>query len=62
MSVYVIMHKGTVLKGLFFTNIQKARNWIKFNYPKRTFKEPKENVFVCQNYGSKFEIVELKEY
>ena len=59
---FVIMHKGAVNKNIFFSNIEQARNWITFNYPKRRFKEPHENVFVCSNYGTKFEIVEIRHF
>ena len=61
-SAFVIMHKGAVYKNIFFSGVEQARNWIKFNYPKRRFKEPQENVFVCSNYGTKFEVVEIKHF
>ena len=61
-SAFVIMHKGAVNKNIFFSNIEQARNWIKFNYPKRRFKEPRENVFVCSKYGTKLEIVEIRHF
>ena len=61
-SAFVIMHKGAVNKNIFFSNIEQARNWITFNYPKRRFKEQHENVFVCSNYGTKFEIVEIRHF
>jgi hypothetical protein len=59
---FVIMHKGEVHKGLFFNKCEQARNWVKFNYPKKTFKEPQLNVFVCNRQGTTFKIVELKHY
>ena len=61
-SAFVIMHKGAVNKNIFFSNVEHARNWIKFNYPKRRFKEPQENVFVCLNYGTTFKIVEIRHF
>ena len=61
-SAFVIMHKGAVNKNIFFSNVEQARNWIKFNYPKRRFKEPQENVFVCSNYGTTFKIVEIRHF
>ena len=61
-SAFVIMHKGAVNKNIFFSSIEQARNWIKFNYPKRRFKEPRENVFVCSNYGTTFKIVEIRHF
>lgn len=61
-SVFVIMHKGVVNKNIFFSNAEQARNWIKFNYPKRRFKEPQENVFVCSNYGTTLKIVEIRHF
>jgi hypothetical protein len=61
-SAFVIMHKGAVNKNIFFSNVEQARNWIKFNYPKRRFKEPEENVFVCSNYGTTFKIVEIRHF
>ena len=59
-KAFVIMHKGSVNKNVFFSSVEQARNWIGFNYPKRRFKEPEENVFVCSNYGTTFKIVEIR--
>lgn len=58
--VTVIMHKGEVWKGLYFDNPERARNTLKFHYPKRTFKEPQRNKLVCAHYGTTFIVTELK--
>ena len=58
-SAFVIMFQKKPLKNILFQSDKEARNYIKMQNPKRTFKEPKENVFVCSRYGTTFEIVEL---
>jgi hypothetical protein len=58
-SAFVIMYQKKPLKNILFPSCDEARNYIKMQHPKRTFKEPKENVFVCSRYGTTFEIVEL---
>jgi hypothetical protein len=58
-SVFIIMHKKVVYKGVFFTSAEEARNYILFNYPKRRFKRPNENTFICANYGTTFNIEEI---
>lgn len=58
----VIIHKNKVFKSLLFNSISQARNALRFCYPKRNFKEPIKNTFVCSHYGTKFEIVLLNEY
>lgn len=58
-SVFVIMHQKKPLKNILFKTVKEARNYIKMQNPKRKFKEPKENVFICSRYGTTFEIVGL---
>jgi len=58
-SAFVIMFQKKPLKNILFQSDKEARNYIKMQNPKRKFKEPKENVFVCSRYGTTFEIVEL---
>ena len=58
-SAFAIMFQKKPLKNILFQNIEEARNYIKMQNPKRKFKEPKENVFVCSRYGTTFEIIEL---
>ena len=58
-SAFVIMFQKKPLKNILFQSDKEARNYIKMQNPKRTFKEPKKNVFVCSRYGTTFEIVEL---
>jgi len=61
-KAYAIMHKGAVHLNMFFTSEEKARNWIKMTYPKRRFKEPIHNKFICAYYGTTFTIVELSKH
>jgi len=61
-TAFVIMFQKKPLKNLVFQKEEEARNYIKMQNPKRNFKEPKENVFVCSRYGSTFEIVELQYF
>lgn len=58
-SAFVIMFQKKPLKNILFQSDKEARNYIKMQNPKRKFKEPKENVFVCSRYGTTFEIIEL---
>lgn len=58
-SAFVIMFQKKPLKNILFKSDKEARNYIKMENPKRTFREIKENVFVCSRYGTTFEIVEL---
>lgn len=58
-NVFVIMKGGFVLDEKFFECEDSARNYIKFKYPKRQFKNQWERIFVCKNYGTKLTIVEL---
>lgn len=58
-SAFVIIFQKKPLKNILFQSDKEARNYIKMHNPKRTFKEPKENVFVCSRYGTTFEIIEL---
>lgn len=57
-SAFTILNKGKIVENILFKSQEEARNWIKMKYPKRRFKEPKENVFICANYGTKFIIQE----
>ena len=57
-SAFVILNKGEILENILFKSQDEARNYIKMKYPKRNFKEPQENVFVCKHYGTKFIIQE----
>jgi len=56
----VIMHKGAVYMGIYFNSTNRARNYIKMKFPKRTFGEPEMNKLVCKQYGTIFKIQELK--
>jgi hypothetical protein len=58
-SIFIIMHKKVVFNEVFFTSAEEARNYIVFNYPKRKFKRPNENTFICANYGTTFNIEEI---
>jgi len=58
-SAFTILNKGEIVENILFKTLTEARNYIKMKYPKRRFKEDKENVFVCCNYGTKFIIEEL---
>lgn len=58
----VIIHKGDVFRNLFFPSFEKARNYVKFQHPKRRFKEPNKNELVCARYGTTFKIKELDNY
>ncbi len=58
-SAFVIMHQKQPLKNILFRSEGEARNYVKMNNPKRNFKEPKENVFECKRYGTKYEILEV---
>jgi hypothetical protein len=55
------MNKGEVYEGLYFDDLRKARNYIKFRHPKKRFKEPFKNTFVCTYTGMKFVFQELKK-
>ena len=57
-SAFTILNKGEIVENILFKSQEKARNYLKMKYPKRNFKEPKENVFVCAHYGTKFIIQE----
>ncbi len=57
-SAFTILNKGEIVENILFKSQEEARNWIKMKYPKRRFKEPQENVFVCAQYGTKFIIQE----
>tara|TARA_R110000851_G_scaffold268040_1_gene420619 strand:+ start:260 stop:577 length:318 start_codon:yes stop_codon:yes gene_type:complete len=57
-SAFAILNKGEILENILFKTLEEARNYIKMKYPKRNFKEPQENVFVCAHYGTKFIIQE----
>jgi hypothetical protein len=58
-SIFIIMHKKVVYKDIFFVSAEEARNYIVFNYPKRRFKRPNENTFICAKYGTIFNIEEI---
>ena len=60
--MFIIMNKNKVFEGLFFNSEQEARNFIKFKYPKRKFKENVENTFICKRWGTTFKVQELKPY
>jgi hypothetical protein len=55
----IIMFQKKPLKNILFQSIEEARNYIKMQNSSRTFKEIKENVFVCSRYGTVYEIIEL---
>lgn len=57
--IFVIMHRGEVWFNRYFLNVDECRNFIKMQYPKRRFKEPMPDKFVCARYGTTFEIVTL---
>ena len=59
---YVIMHGNKVFRGLYFTSVKLARNYIKMQYPKRHFKELSENKFTDTQYGATFEILVLQKH
>ncbi len=58
-GAWAILHKGQIYKNLFFTSLKEARNKIKFDYPKKRFKEETENILVCAYYGTTFKIIEI---
>ena len=59
-TAFVIMFQRGILDNVLFRSDKEARNYIKMRYSNRSFKEPKENVFICKRYGTTFTIVELK--
>lgn len=59
--VFVIMNKGEVYESKFFYKLAEARNYIKFRHPKKRWKEPVENQFVCCYTGMKMTVVELTD-
>lgn len=61
-GIFIIMHKNKVLGELYFTSLEKARNYIKFLFRYKTFNEPEENKFVCRQYGTTFKIIELLNF
>ncbi len=56
---YLIMHKGKPHEQLYFNSLEESRNWLKWAYPKRRFKESSDNLFVCCLSGAKFEIISV---
>lgn len=55
----VVLHKNCIWKGLLFNSVTQARNSIKWANPKTKFKEPQRNVFICNQYGTKYQIITL---
>lgn len=60
--LYVVMHKNVVWNGLVFSSIFQASNAIMWGNPNKKWKKLSEGAFVCNQYGTKFEIVELIRY
>jgi hypothetical protein len=58
----VVMKSGEVFEGKVFESIEQARNYIKFKYPRRRFKEETPNVFTCTRYGTMFGFIKLTKY
>lgn len=59
MRRYIIMYKQLPYNGFYFDSIEESRNYLKFQFPKRRFKEPIKDTFVCVLNGAKFTIIEL---
>lgn len=53
------MHANKVLNNLFFDSDSQAKNYLKFLSPKRKWKRPDDNTFVCVLSGAIFRIKEL---
>jgi hypothetical protein len=58
----VIIKSGEVFEGKVFESVEQARNYIKFKYPRRRFKEEIPNVFKCTRHGTMFKFIELNKY
>jgi hypothetical protein len=57
--VFVVLHGSKIWKGLYFKSAERARNAIRMGMPKRKWKHPNENTFICSLYGSTFRIEEI---
>jgi hypothetical protein len=58
----VIMNKGEVYEGLYFENYEIARNYVKWRYPKKNWKDIEPNILKCKNTGMVMRFEELKPY
>ncbi len=59
MEAFIILHQGNPLDSRIFKEESEARNYIKMRNTRRRFKELERNIFICKQYGSKFEIIRL---
>jgi hypothetical protein len=60
--MFIILYKGQVFHNTFFHSTKLARNYLKFKFSSRNFKEPVNNTFVCTRYGTKLEIIQLESF
>jgi hypothetical protein len=58
-EVWIIKRSKDILDNRFFDTEEQAKNYIVWKYPKRRFKKPEDNTFICAFYGTVLNIVKL---
>lgn len=58
----IAMTGGRPLDNMVFTSTEQARNYSKWKFKQRTWKNESENIIKCKFTGRRIEFLELTEY